>query len=264
MNTHPLYNAASCHLSYRLYWTLSLFGKNWDLSADPWLENLKRTTEKDGVRILEYRLVNTSTNQFLLSTRPEISPGNAIRSVKGRLQYLVRQQNPRAFKANYSIKRVGSAKYDQVEHYLDDQLLHHRMADPTVQEIIAAYQIDDFSVDLKKVRRSAHGEYLYNLHLVLVHTERDREIRKNRLAKTNEGIRHIAQKKGHLLFKARILSDHIHLMLGCDVKESPVDVGMGYLNNLAFIHGQTLVFESGFYVGTFGEYDLGAIRKAFF
>jgi len=43
--------------------------------------------------------------------------------------------------------------------------------------------------------------------------------------------------------------------------ESPLEVAVGYLNNLAYAQGMKRVYQYGFYVGTFGEYDLGAIRK---
>ena len=66
---------------------------------------------------------------------------------------------------------------------------------------------------------------------------------------------------GHLLARAGILSDHVHLALGCGIEESPLQVALGYLNNLAYAQGMTAVYQFGFYVGTFGEYDWGAIRR---
>lgn len=37
---------------------------------------------------------------------------------------------------------------------------------------------------------------------------------------------------------------------------------MAILNNIAFGHEMKPIFQYGFYAGTFGEYDLGAIRWA--
>ena len=45
-------------------------------------------------------------------------------------------------------------------------------------------------------------------------------------------------------------------MLGCNVTESPAEVALSYMNNLAWTAGMKRVFGFGFYVGTFGEYDL--------
>ncbi len=262
MTISPIYTAENCSVSYKLYWTLAVFWKSTPISAEHWLEALKPLTEKDGVRILEYRLKDDITSQFLLSTVPALSPSNIIRSIKGRLQYQVRAQVPKAFKGNYSIKSVGSAKHDVVQHYLDSQLEHHPMADSNVQARFEKYQLDHPEVDLKSPRYSSHGEFLYNLHLVMVHAGRWREIRDDRLTKSLEMIQRTALKRKHLLSRARLLPDHIHLTLGCDIKESPQEVALSYLNNIAYGHGMKPIFQSGYYVGTFGEYDLGAIRQA--
>jgi REP element-mobilizing transposase RayT len=258
----PLYTSENCKPAFKLYWTLAVFWRDTPIPPEHWFDELKPLTEKDGVRILEYRLKDGVTSQFLLSTRPELSPSAAIRSVKGRLQYQIRKQVPKAFKENYSIKSVGSAKLDVVQHYLDTQLEHHPMADPEVQARFGKYQIDHPQVNLGFPRRSAHGEFIYNLHLVLVHAGRWREIRDGRLTISHNMIRRTAEKKKHLLSKARLLPDHIHLTLGCDVKESPMEVALGYLNNIAYGHEMKPIFQYGFYAGTFGEYDLGAIRWA--
>jgi hypothetical protein len=53
---------------------------------------------------------------------------------------------------------------------------------------------------------------------------------------------------------------HVHLLLGCVLSESPQEVALGYLNNLAYAQQMRRVYQYGFYVGTVGEYDLDAIR----
>jgi len=258
----PIYTPHNCEPSFKLYWTLSVFWRAEPIPSEHWLDALRPLTERDGVRILEYRLKDTGASQFLISTRPECSPSNAVRSVKGRLQHEIRARVPKAFKQNYSIKSVGSAKLDAVQHYVDSQLDHHPMADPAVQAKLTAYQIDHPEADLVRPRRSAHGEFLCNLHLVFVHAGRWCEIRDGRLIRSRDMIERTAAKKGHRLSKARLLPDHVHLTLGCDVTESPMDVALGYMNNLAYAHGMVPLLQNGFYIGTFGEYDLGAIRLA--
>ena len=54
----------------------------------------------------------------------------------------------------------------------------------------------------------------------------------------------------------------VHLVLGCQPTESPLEVALGYLNNLAYVQEMRRVYQYGFYVGTVGEYDLGAIRRS--
>jgi hypothetical protein len=69
-----------------------------------------------------------------------------------------------------------------------------------------------------------------------------------------------SRAKGHRLCRAGILADHVHLLLGCNLTEAPQEVALGYLNNLAYAQQMRPVYQFGFYVGTVGEYDLGAIR----
>ena len=47
------------------------------------------------------------------------------------------------------------------------------------------------------------------------------------------------------------------MTLGCTAGDAPCDAALGYMNNLAYVCGMKAVLEFGFYVGTFGEYDLG-------
>ncbi len=107
------------------------------------------------------------------------------------------------------------------------------MADERVQQALAAVQFSETTVDLGQVRRSSHGEFIYNLHLVLVHDERWHEIRPEVLESIQSMIVRASKKKDHLLSVVGLLSDHVHMTLGCSLTESPLDVALGYLNNLA-------------------------------
>jgi hypothetical protein len=99
---------------------------------------------------------------------------------------------------------------------------HHPMADPRIETLLAPFQFTDDRLDLGRPRRSSHGEFIYNLHLVAVHEQRFAEV---------------------------------------DVAESPLDVGLSYLNNLAYAHGMRPRYQFGYYVGTFGPYDMNAVRR---
>ena len=254
----PFYTAQNCRAAYQLNWSLSVFWHDPVMSPDSWLEPLKVIVENDGVRVLEHRLSAKNVSQFLLSTKPQVSPSAAIRSVKGRLQYLVRQERPKAFRRNYSILSVSSANLETIESYVASQVEHHAMADPRICERLRNYQITDPQVDLSLVQCSSHGEFTYNLHLVLVNSEREIDVREESLQITHDGIPRISCKKGHRLSRAGITGDHIHITLGADVAETPTDVALAYLNNLAYFHKKP-IFQSGYFVGTYGQYDLGAI-----
>lgn len=83
------------------------------------------------------------------------------------------------------------------------------------------------------------------------------EIRPEPLLRMRAMIENSAAKRGQLLSAAGIVADHIHLTLGCNVEESPAEVAISYMNNLAYTCGMKRIFAFGFYVGTCGEYDLG-------
>lgn len=258
-----IYTVENCKVAYQLNWSLTIFWNQSPPRPESWLEALRTKTEQDGVRILEHRVLQSNSSQFLLSTKPNVSPATAIRSVKGRLQYLVRSTLPQAFRRNYSIHSVGSANVDAIQRYVDSQIEHHPLADPRMQEKIARFQYIDEGVDLSVVRRSSYGEFIYDLHLVLVHSERLADVREESWHLTRNTIRRIANKKGHLLSRAGLLVDHVHSAIGCDVKDSPEDIAMSYLNNLSYVHEMKALYQFGYYVGTFGPYDLDAIRRSF-
>ena len=257
----PIYTPANCNPAYQLNWSLAVFWKTKAPESE-WLDALEAALEKDNIHLLEHHFRQPSTSQFLLSTRPDAVPQDVIRLLKGRLQHLVRSQCPKAFRRNYGMYSVGTAKQDVVDRYVASQLGHHRMADPRVQEKLERFQYHAPDVDLVTPRHSSHGEFIYNLHLVLVNDERWTEIRDSVLAETCEALPRISRKKGHLLSRAAVLADHVHLTLGAGLGESPEAIALCYLNNLAFVQDMRLVFQFGYYVGTFGTYDLGAIRQA--
>jgi hypothetical protein len=68
-----------------------------------------------------------------------------------------------------------------------------------------------------------------------------------------------AGKHGYRLSTLGILADHCHMTMGCPMNSSPQEVALGFLNNGAFRFGMKPVFQFGYSVGTFGEYDRGAV-----
>jgi hypothetical protein len=96
---------------------------------------------------------------------------------------------------------------------------------------------------------------------VAVHQQRFAEARDDYCRRTLEMLRGAASKKNHLLSRVGLLLDHVHWTVGCGIKESPLEVGLSYINNLAHAHGMRPLFQFGFYVGTFGPYDMNAVRR---
>ena len=67
--------------------------------------------------------------------------------------------------------------------------------------------------------------------------------------------------KGWRLARIGLLSNHLHILLGCSMTDSPESVALSLLNNLAYAQGMTPAFRFSYYVGTFGRYDRNAIRR---
>lgn len=257
----PIYTPENCRAAYRLNWSLAIFWKTAAPPAGGWLEALTDATENDGVRLLEHRNTKSNVSQFLVSTRPETAPAEIARSVKGRLQYLVRESAPKAFRRNYGLRSVGEARGDVVQQYVRTQTEHHVMADSRVQARIESLAIDGVGPALLKPRIASHAQFCYNLHLVLVNRERGMDLRAGALEGRRDRVAAIAAKKSHLIGAGQLLGDHLHVTLGCPLGESPGEVARSYMNNLAYGEGMKPIFEFGFYVGTFGEYDLDAVRR---
>lgn len=255
----PIYTADNCQAAYELDWTLAVFWKAPPPVDASWLGKLREATEADSVRVLEHRIRGERVSQFLLSTQPKTAPADMVRSVKGRLQHLLRDTLPKAFQRNYGLRSVGAVRSDVVRGYIEKQVSRYRMADARVQERFESLKIGGDYSALTAPRTSGHAQFWYNLHLVLVSNNRDMEVRQQVLERRSAMIVAVAAKKRHLIGSGQILADHIHLTLGCHLIESPRDIVLSYLNNLAFGELMRPIYEFGFYTGTFGEYDLGAI-----
>jgi REP element-mobilizing transposase RayT len=261
MPPEPIYTAENCTPAYQLRWSLSLFANAELPAAGGWHDRLKTLVERDHVRLLEYQSKPPNAHLFLLSTKPNVSPPQIVKSVKGRLQTLIRDAAPKAFRRNFSLTSLGDTKRRVVEQYVATQLGHHRMSDVRVQDGLREFQLEFPNVDLSQAQFSTHGRYIYNLHLALVHRDRWRDVRRDRLEASRDMILRASETKGYRLSRVSLLADHLHLVLGCGYKEPPHEVALSYLNNLAYVQGMKDIYCYSYYVGTFGEYDMGAVRS---
>ena len=257
----PIYTADNTTAAYQLNWSLALFGKSKLTEQSIWLDDLRSATEVDGVRILESHVRSENTLQFLISTRPESSPSETVRSVKGRLQYLIRDRVPKAFRRNYHIQSVGEANSNVLDQYVAGQTRKHPMADDMVQSQIEAMQFHDKSVDLSKPSIGTYGQYLNSLQIVLENAESWHEVRGAQLNRVRRLIVAACKKKQWRLSRIGLLSNHAHILLGASVTESPESIALSLMNNIAYVYDMKPILKFSFYVGTFGGYDRGAVRK---
>ena len=187
-----IYTPENCNFAYQLCWGMSLFWKS-PIFSDEWLQSLCAVTEPDGIRILEHRFVSPTCSQFLASTLPETKPSLIIKSIKGRLQYLVRKDRPRPFQRNYDLRSVGSTQLKKAEYYIAHQLEHHSRDDASLVDI----QFSDPEVHLSQPRYTAHGRYTCNLHLVFARAVRESEPSLEKLIAVREIVRKASSKKQH-------------------------------------------------------------------
>src|SRR5437016_2316742 len=113
----PIYTSDNCKLAYQLNWSLTLFWRHTPNTAD-WLAPLQSATEPDGVRVLKHRFSSPQHSLLFVSTQPHVSAMASVRSVKGRLQYLIRDRWPKAFQCNYALRSIGSTRRAKLDRYL--------------------------------------------------------------------------------------------------------------------------------------------------
>lgn len=257
----PIYTPENCRFAYQLNWSLSLFAIDTLPPQSAWLEPLQTACEVDGVRLLESRNLENSI-QFLASTKLHVCPAEVIRSIKGRLQYLLRESIPRLWQRNYRLESVGETNNNSLQQYVARQPERHRMADERTQRMLEELQFCDDVVDLAAIRSSAHGQFRYNLHVVLETTDHLHGVNSERLRRSREMVIGTCGKKEWLLSRIGLVSNHMHILVGCIVTDSPLDVALSLLNNIALAHDIRPVLEFIDYLGTFGVYDREAIRRA--
>lgn len=255
----PIYTADNVSPAWQLDWSVTLFWRE-PLWSDDWLDALRAALELDGIRVLAHRFLDADRSQFVVSTLPVVKPVEIIQRLKGRLQYIVRERWPKAFRRNYDLHSIGSTCREKVEAYVASQLQHHPVDDPLENTALADLQWTNPDVDLSAPRFSSHGRYRCNLHLVFVRAARWRETRVPFLEATREMTRRASAAKQHLLSRIGLLPDHLHLTLGFGLDERPIEVALSYMNNLAFVYGMQPVLMPGCFLGTIGEYSLQGVE----
>jgi REP element-mobilizing transposase RayT len=258
----PIYDSNNCSVAYQLNWSVAIFGRvDFPPQAD-WIEPLKAATHSDGVRILEFAVPKPNVAQLFVSTGPKSSPSDIVRCIKGRWQYIIREQQPSAFRRNYFIGSVGDANSETLSNYVARQADKHPMADDRVTARLAALQFHDPAVVLHEEQVGSHGKFVSALQIVIEKTQGWNEIRDEVLAGSRSMIERASASKGWRLSRIGLLSNHIHILLGCGITESPESVSLALLNNLAYAQGMTPAFRFSYYAGTFGSYDRNAIRRS--
>ncbi|MFV2066497.1 MAG: transposase [Pirellulales bacterium] len=252
-------NSPAFHLRYG--WTgwpsSGLFPEPLPESA---MGELSQDWEADGLRRLEGKWSQKKI-QITFSASPQVSPVFLAARAKGRLQHALRKAGrPTKFSRKVAVRSIGDNTTAQVEAYIQRQVDKEPLADPRFREFLRQFTIEDAAVDLAQPTETLSGRYWYNLHVVLVVRERGWITDEATLTLLRDRSIGIARKKSYLVRALSVMPDHVHLALRGHVEHSPEEIALAFMNNLAFAVGQNAIWEYGYYAGTFGEYDMRAVR----
>ncbi len=232
-------------------------------SLPDWAEALRACAaawEADGIRVMEHR-THEDRLQLTASTKPSVSPVFLAGRFKGRLQHILRQSGQAIdFSRKVAVRSIGDNHTREVEKYIPGQCGKEPLADPRFRERLAQFTLNNPAVRLDQPTASNSGRYWYNLHLVLVVRQRYRIVDDARLGRSRDLSLAVAAKKGYGVSALSIMPDHLHLVIRGNIEHSPQEIALAYLNNLAYGLGQCMIWEDCYYAGTFGEYDMGAVR----
>ncbi len=264
MSPNPLYDGLNLdpafHLRYS--WTGWPSGRRFNnLSSPDLIGMIQEEREQDGMRLLEHNWSDAKI-QLTFSTTPHVSPALFASRAKGRLQHTLRVAGiPQQFSRKVSVRSVGDNTTEEVIAYIESQVGKERFVDAKFATMLNEFTLTNSSVDLSQPSASAHGRYWYNLHLVLVVRDNGHLVDRERLAKIRDGAFRIADMKGYAIGAASVMPNHIHLALRGDYQRSPHEIALAFQNNLAYLLGQQRVWQENYYVGTFSDYDMWAIRN---
>jgi REP element-mobilizing transposase RayT len=263
MLPEPLYRATDARPAFELRYSWTGWPSRPPLPAEATvLQEIEPLWESDGIRVLE-RFWSDERVQLTFSAKPDVSPVFVAGRAKGRLQHAVRRATPMfsGFRRKVSVFSVGHNCREDVEAYVASQVDSAQFADPAFRALMTEFTVVCKDVDLSAPTESAHGRYWYNLHVVLVTAERYRVVDRARLTALRDGVFRIAEKKGHRISRFAVMPDHLHTALRGNIQHSPQEIALSFQNNLAYLLGQVRIWADTFYIGTFGEYDMWAIRR---
>ena len=265
----PIYTPASVNSTHALHYDFSAWLSD-DRSFPPCTRDAIRQTAPlwltDGLTLTEHRVWGDKV-QILFTAQPDIAPVVFASRIKGRLQHALRQMgSPVKFSRKVAFRCLGDNISDAVTGYLKKQVRKEGFADPRFAKQMAEFTVVRDDVDLSEPAATVRGRYWYNLHIVLVVGGRMQFVRNEPLAKLRDGCLRISKKKGYRLKSVAVMLEHVHISLGGIPDQSPEDIALVFMNNLAWLMGRNRIWQDGYYVGTFSEYTLSDLpsqrRKA--
>jgi REP element-mobilizing transposase RayT len=260
----PRYSAHNLHPPHDIHysWTGWPSGSGFpDVPPADWIAALAGDLKADALELESYTW-NSGAIHLTVAASPDVAPVWLAQRLKGRLDHTMRSRGTSvSFSRKVSLRAIGHNRTPVVEGYVRDQLKHVELADPRYRETLASVAVDDATVDLSEPAISSHGRYWYSLHVVFVVAGRYRVGEQSFLERLRERVMDVSKRLGCALKRVAVMPDHMHLALRGDPKLSPASIALGLQEATAEVAGCRL-WEDGFYVGTFGDYDYGAVNGA--
>lgn len=246
--------------AYHLRYTWSGWPSGAAFPPLPPMDELKRHWEADGLRLLEQHF-RAEMIQLTFSVKPQVSPVLFATRVKGRLQHAYRAAGRATqFSRKVCVRTIGSNHRAEVEEYIKAQVDKEPLVDPRFKAFLEQFTVSFPTVDLAAPSETLSGRYWYNLHLVLVSHQRHRYHDAAHLTTLRDQSQRIAENKGHQISTLAAMPDHLHMALRGNIELAPETIALSFMNNLAYALGQKPLWQFGYYVGSFGEYDMNAVR----
>lgn len=257
----PIYTMENVAFAFQLRWAMTMF-TDGDRSTLDSLTSVEVGLESDGIRVLFKRYAEPKILQMTLSTLPHVSPRWIAQRVKGRLWHALSSSSEFSLTKKYALRSYGTQERARIESYVAGQAAHHPMATDRATNLFKDVNFIDESANLQQPIRLDESLVWFNLHIVIVHADRWRNVNPLLVGNSLKMVRSVCQKYGWRLSRCGIVADHLHLGLGANVSDSPQDVVLKLMNNLAYVHGMKPVYQFSAYVATFGEYDQRALRRS--
>ncbi len=225
------------------------------------IEQTKRLWERDNMRVLESRWTPELV-QILFSAKPTVSPVFIAHRAKGRLDNALQRAGIRApFSRKVAVRAVGDKTRRDVEAYIERQVAKDCYVDQRFARWLSELTVRNATVDLSQPAESARGRYWHNLHLVLVVDQHYNIRTLDVLTGLRDCFLKISAAKKHRVSCLSILPSHLHAAIRPPIETTPLEVVHTYQNNLAALLRLGRLWSTGYYVGTFGEYSMQAVRN---
>ena len=246
--------------SLRLAW----FGWLSSGADASWPEGLSQRIaplwKRDGMRLVKATRSRDSI-AIVFSINPNVAPTLVAQRAKGRLSYQLRQEGvSHSFSRKLAVRSLGENTSSEVANYIASQVDNESFLDVALANSSKRFQKHWESTDLSQAFEAASGRYWYDLHLVLVTSERNRISTESMLQNIFERTVSLHGRDGFFLANTQLMPDHLHVLLRAPIDVSPGSVAELLQNETADAAGIRL-WRDTFYVGTTGQYNMRLVRR---